>query len=298
MLTSSLDSPLFGTHSLKQSVMLACPAISLLLVIVQPEATQSYGWLMRSAFWVSHIAVGACIALAIAGVVRAISRFGTVERKYYLPVIAATGALGAVIAAPFFTLLDYWFPRDLDQWALADTSGLFPAIAQTLYRSGPTFIAIWICVNLPMLFQRPVMVGLPLNNDKGAEKEPQIKKSATIKTSEGINSNKQAEFFASLPKVLGRELVAVSSYLHYINVYTTTGKALVLGSLKHVAEMFGEEGIMVHRSHWLHKQQVTRVVINSQAAYCVMISGLQIPISRSRRKAVAAEFGRGAINTG
>jgi len=103
-------------------------------------------------------------------------------------------------------------------------------------------------------------------------------------------------FIDSLPAAIGQDIIAASSDLHYINVHTTKGKALVLGSLKYVAEVFGDEGMMTHRGRWIIKRHVERVKLGKDTAYCLMSNGLRVPISRSRRKTVSNEFGRGAVD--
>lgn len=103
--------------------------------------------------------------------------------------------------------------------------------------------------------------------------------------------------FAALPSALGRDLVALSSELHYLRVRTPRGEALVLYSLKNAeAEMesAGVSGLRVHRSHWVAQGHVRRLRRGGRGYVCEMTGGLKVPVSRRRQGDALATFGTGA----
>jgi hypothetical protein len=99
---------------------------------------------------------------------------------------------------------------------------------------------------------------------------------------------------AALPRELGVDLIAVSSELQYLRVWTTRGNALVLGSLQDVEDGEGAGGMRVHRSWWVSARHVRSIRRSGDAAICDMSDGRQVPVSRRRKAEVLARFGDGA----
>ena len=104
-----------------------------------------------------------------------------------------------------------------------------------------------------------------------------------------------ASFLDRLPAVIGRDIVAVSSDLHYLHVDTTRGRAMILGSLKDAAAALGDRGMLVHRAHWVAHAHVRRVQIAGPEAWCHLSTGQRVPVSRRRRRAVRDHYGEGAV---
>ena len=102
-------------------------------------------------------------------------------------------------------------------------------------------------------------------------------------------------FLQSLPGIFGHDVIAVSSDLHYLNVFTLVGKTTVLGNLRDVASELQESGLQVHRSHWVAHKHVDRIINTGGQAACIMSNGLRVPISRRRWKAVREYYGQGVI---
>jgi len=109
--------------------------------------------------------------------------------------------------------------------------------------------------------------------------------------------NHKEEFLQSLPGLVGTDVVAVSSDLHYLNVWTVAGRSTVLGNLRDVASDLAEKGMQVHRSHWVAHAHVRRIVGTASNASCIMSNELRVPISRRRWKSVREQYGRGVIHT-
>lgn len=102
-------------------------------------------------------------------------------------------------------------------------------------------------------------------------------------------------FLQTLPGIFGSDIIAISSDLHYLNVFTLVGRTTVLGNLRDVASELQDTGLQVHRSHWVAHKHVDRIVNSGGQAACIMSNGLRVPVSRRRWKAVRQYYGRGVI---
>ena len=79
-----------------------------------------------------------------------------------------------------------------------------------------------------------------------------------------------------------------------MHVHTDLGHCMLHGALGDAASALGDLGLRVHRSHWVARHAVERVVRSQGQTTCVLANGLRIPVSRRNRAAVLAWFGRDA----
>ena len=101
----------------------------------------------------------------------------------------------------------------------------------------------------------------------------------------------RSEFLSDIPESLGTNVLAISSDLHYLHVYTDQGHCMVLGSLQRAADALGEGGMRVHRAHWVARHAIVKIVKDGQQWYCLLTNDLKIPISRRKQSTVAGWFG-------
>ena len=91
---------------------------------------------------------------------------------------------------------------------------------------------------------------------------------------------------------MGADLVALSSELQYLRVYSSRGEALILHSLREAVELLsGLDGVQVHRSHWVASDHVRELLKNGRNLRLRLSNGLELPVSRSRHAEVKATFG-------
>ena len=278
-----INGTVLGVAPIRTSLLLTCGLLAGLFTVVKPEISAGLNGVMRFIFWVLHIGVGLGAILLASYLLRGWS-------KTVLPVfwgVTLTGVNGAIISAPLYLALEALFPAVaddcwLDQWAGA---GWWQAILVEFVEVLPVLMLSWYAVNIPLFFNKPRL----LNGDV----PPEDPDDPTIAETEKAEQRRQVihYLYSRLPKVIGCDVVAISSDLHYLNVHTRLGKALILGSLKHYVAAFAEQGMLVHRSHWVAKAHVEKVHIAGDTAICLMDTGLQVPISRSKRKAVKDYFG-------
>ena len=101
-----------------------------------------------------------------------------------------------------------------------------------------------------------------------------------------------AAFFDRLPPAIGRDVVSVQSDLHYLHVRTLKGQATLLGALSELDGAMGEAGLRVHRSFWVARKHVKRVIRSAKGWYCEMRDGRRVPIARRRQVDVREFLGK------
>lgn len=97
---------------------------------------------------------------------------------------------------------------------------------------------------------------------------------------------------ASAPRLVARlpgelqsaEIIALEAEEHYTKVHTSAGPVLLLLRFADaIAEMEPQPGLQVHRSFWISRQAVERVVRSGRRTSIQMRGGLEVPVSRSFR---------------
>ncbi len=283
-----VNGTVLGVAPLKTSMLLVAALLSILFTLVKPEVSSGLGLLARFSFWVLHIGIG-LLAILLASYCLCFWRLAQLPTAVSLGV---TGIIGAAFAAPLFCVVELIYPVEpitdsLDEFA---SQGWWQSILAEFFDVMPIMLMSWYAVNFPFLLNKPV-----LTNPTEAE-APDNSFDETDADKRELEQRVE-HLYQRLPEVLGREIVAISSDLHYLNVYTTLGKTLLLGSLKYYAEALVDSGMQVHRSNWVAKKYIVKVHITSTDAYCLMTNGLRVPISRNKRKEVKNYFGQSVRDT-
>ncbi|MGD9340149.1 MAG: LytTR family DNA-binding domain-containing protein [Chromatiales bacterium] len=285
----STDNTVFGVAPLKWTLPVVGAALVLLFVAIRPEASSGLGLFERFGFWSAHVGIGLA-GLVVASLLIRRSLF--IRLPLSLSIIA-TGIVGVIATAPAYWLMDRWLPVPgaavpdgwLDTFAM---EGTWQGVIAECLEVAPLFVASWFVINLPLIFSpsRPDEREPPPDPDA-----PAAPRSGP--TPKGVETGPADGFLDRLPAVLGRDLVAISSDLHYLHVYTTLGKTMLIGSLSDTVRALGPLGMRVHRSHWVAHAHVVRLHIAGKEALCVMSDGLRVPVSRRRRAEVKAQYGQG-----
>jgi len=276
------QSSILGRAPVRRSLPAAGAVLTLLFVAMQPAVTAGLGVFERTVFWTIHVSVG-LLGILIASM---IIRHTVFARWHRVLAIVTAGALGALIVAPLFVVIESLLPfpmldNDDDLLDAFAARGPGHAILAEYLDVLPILVVSWAAVNLPLLLHWPGDGGDPPDPDPGDE----------APAGEPPASAEKVEFLSRLPGSLGNDIVAISSDLHYLHVFTTQGRAMVIGSLRDAALAFADEGMLVHKSHWVRHRHVVRYVAAEQRAVCIMSTGLKVPVSRRRRKEVKAMYG-------
>ena len=278
-----VDGTVLGAAPIKTSLVLVAAILSLLFTVVEPAASAGLGFWARLSFYVLHIGIG-LLAILLAS---CCLRFWRLAQLPTIISLGVTGVIGTVMAAPLYCAIELLYPPEIidDSLDVFGKQGWWQAIVAEFLQVLPVMLASWYSVNLPFLLDKPRLL-----NEVDADVPDGSPDEFDLEASE--RQRRLEHLYQRLPEVLGRDIVAISSDLHYLNVHTTLGKILVLGSLKYYAEALADIGMQVHRSNWVAKAHIVKVYVAGAEAYCLMSNGMKVPISRNKRKEVKSYFGQ------
>lgn len=280
MMTKAISK--FRGYDMAREKTFLASALSLIMLftLLEPDETANYSIPMSLLFWTCHVGAGLAILYLASYWIR--NKVNSKLSPFTL--VSISGLIGAVLCAPIYTWFDVIFPS-VDEVSMSgldslEHTSMIWALLVEFTEMGPIFLASWFVVNIPLLTRK----------HRASSNENMNTSGGNLEELQEDDESKNM-LLDKLPSVIGRDIVSVSSDLHYINIETAKGKALILGSIKTVAEAFQNEGIQVHRSHWVAYKHVSKLHINGDKAYCLTTTGNKIPVSRSKRKAVKDAFG-------
>ncbi len=280
------NATVLGIASLSRTLPVVAVALVALFVLMKPEATHGFGFFERLAFWSVHVGAG------LGGILVASRLLGSrvLSRVPVWAAVVVTALTAAALLAPAYLALESLQPAELvpppDDWL--DEFGarsLGHAVLAEFIEVAPVFLAAWCVVNLPLLLGRRRDADAPPGSDPRPDDPPPVRREPPETAADDV-------FFARLPRSLGRDVICVSSDLHYLHVHTANGKAMILGTLRDACRALGESGMQVHRSHWVAHAHVERLARRGSSLDCVMSNGLRIPVSRRNRNPVTEWYGR------
>lgn len=279
-----------GAASLSTTLPIIGIALVLLFVLMKPEATSGFSVPERLLFWSAHIGLGLVSILVASKLIRV----RLVRNTPPWLAILLTGLIGAATLAPLYLLLEGLVPPHLadepDDWLdFFSMQGPIQSVIAEFLEVTPVFLAAWFAVNLPLLVGHPeVDEGPPGGTggpDVASSDNPTPQQSPDIEDSE-------EDFYSRLPRAIGRDIILVSSDMHYLHVQTILGKCMILGTIRDAAEQLGEIGMLVHRSHWVAHKHVRRLARSGRSWKCVMSNDQRVPVSRRNHGKVSEWYGR------
>ncbi len=240
------------------------------LTSIGPSASEGLGTLNRMTFWAAHVIP----ALAILSVTQIV--IGGIE-----PLSAQRGIVQVVLSAVIASILFAPVALGIDsvfagEGALDDNGqSIFIRLGSELAHFFVPLVLIWSLINAPSLLQL----------ERAGPRTP----AERMKEPAPVDAREVAEFWSRVPGRLGQNLVALSAELHYLRVFTTEGDTLILFPFgRAVDQLQDENGMQIHRSHWIALDQIDEVVTRDGRMFCEMIGGLTLPVSRSYRSALKA----------
>lgn len=278
----------FGIWPLGRSIFVVGAMLVAIFVLMEPEASQGLGFVDRTLFWVTNV------GLALAALYAA-SWFLLPRVMHYLPpwlALLLAGIAGAALMAPFGYAIELIQP---ESWELDDgdwldnfeSQGVWQGILAELGEVGPQVLLVWMAINLPLLKSKPVYTKPHPDDDGNGRKNIDVEKDEAGQYA----LEARDEFLGDVPESLGTNVLAISSDLHYLHVHTEIGHCMILGSLQRAADALGEDGMLVHRAHWVARHAIVKIVKDGQQWYCLLSNDLKIPISRRKKSSVAGWFG-------
>lgn len=105
-----------------------------------------------------------------------------------------------------------------------------------------------------------------------------------------VNEDGLSGFMRRLPPELGSGLIRLSASDHYVEAYTRHGHAMILLRFSDaLGELDGADGLQIHRSHWVARSAIRRLVTKNRRLMVELEDGTCLPVSRSRLGAIRAE---------
>ncbi|MEM8997713.1 MAG: LytTR family DNA-binding domain-containing protein [Acidobacteriota bacterium] len=312
----------FGRYLLASGLV-----VSLLFTVIAPAASAGFDLPGRFLYWTLHV-FGALGALAAAQAT--LGRSARWRRRPWLTTSVA-GVLGAWLFAPLALGLEQVLglvPEPdgdiLDAWALRWGSAGALAV-EALELTAPV-AATWVALNMPWLLRLdftpapgPAAAESRSSEVRAVDPSPRVEET-DVEPADGApgghpdpregpapgtanrpgDAHREDGFVDLLPAALGRDVAALSSQLHYLEVHTTRGRALVLYNLKDAVDELERvlDGLQIHRSHWVADAHVRRLTRRSGGWICELNTGLELPVSRRRAADAKRRWGAGATYRG
>lgn len=272
-------------------------------VVMAWNPTGSRAPRMDGPFWPALYWLGlllpmwALLHLSTEGLRRALRSLGL--RLPLLGLLVAASVLATFLMRPY--LIHYWalVDRLLDPASvrtLADLPPIWPRsvgeFIGTVERAG-FLIAVWVAVNLFYVHA----LGVPRYGHaaltSGAGSAPAAFQAAPVTLPSPPAGDEPASlapppaaptpaFLERLPRDLGRDVLALQAQDHYLRVTTRTGSSLILYRFSDaLREMEPVDGLRAHRSHWVARAAVKRLVARNGRHFLLLDNGERIPVSRT-----------------
>lgn len=275
---------------------LSCTGAALwcLMMALQPDLGFSAPWPWMALFWALQIIVGLAVLQSALYVMSLADRAG---RLPLWALVAGSGVAGSVLLAPVYWLIGEGLMEGaLGFAATADADDVFgpqagfglAALVQEFVDIVGPVTAAWALISWPRL---PGLLPPPVARSRPAS-APAETRSALADDTHSIAV--RPSWRDALPAELGDDLIAVTSELQYLRVWTSRGCALIPGALQEVEQAEGLAGMRIHRSWWVHAGHVRGVRRSGDAALCELSDGREVPVSRRRKAEVLARFGDSA----
>ena len=111
------------------------------------------------------------------------------------------------------------------------------------------------------------------HREPDAEAQPEPREPATAPSPYSI--------FHRLPRRLGTDLIYLTVDDHYVEAHTRAGSGILLMRFADACAELSDRGLQVHRSYWVAKRYMKRLVRRDGRTVLRLITGEEIPVSRT-----------------
>ncbi|MEO1168615.1 MAG: LytTR family DNA-binding domain-containing protein [Pseudomonadota bacterium] len=248
-------------------------AIGAVLGLLGPFGTYEMPTAMRLAYWIGFIMVGYVIYRPVQTVAVWLSETTAIPLWTTLLFAAALAAI-PLTAVVGFALAG----MSVDTDYLGAGFGLL--YLQVLGIGLGIQAAMWL------LFTRHINADSPESEDTASPSAPKPLDVRDI----AMPERPDVPFFERLPPELGNHLVCLEMQDHYVKAHTLAGSEMLLMRLRDaMAELGDIEGLQVHRSWWVARDQVRAIRREGRGIKLELANGLLAPVARSRREKLRAE---------
>lgn len=189
-----------------------------------------------------------------------------------------SGLIGVLLFTPFALTLDFAFGSNE-----YSKQHVMSQLVDELGGVGPPVIISWLAMNAPWILGYRIKQADALA--EGHDLTPSSEQKAVNKNNDAIKA--AVPLFDMLPSSIGNDIVFIKAELHYIEVNTTQGHALILYNLRDaMKELMYLPGLQTHRSFWINLKHFKSIKKQGRQGLILMNDGHEIPISRTQLKTV------------
>ena len=239
--------------------------LALIFTVIRPAFVGDTGFFTSLLFWLLHVGLLFPLLILVHAGLQSTPAF----RKLNVWVMTGlAGALSALLFVPVALIFDYLFA--LDDWTRINT--MSDVLRLAMHEATAIILPVsicWVAINAPRILQMNFQINVEPLNDS-APPAPD-----------------RNHLLALVPKSIGSDIIYVASELHYLRVVTVLGDALVLYSLRNAVDDLSatHDGVQTHRSFWVNKRHIEKIVGRSGDRHVLTKQGHLIPISRRQYKA-------------
>ncbi len=245
----------------------------LLFTMLEPESLAGESVLVSLIFWIIQFSILMPLLIYTHGFLQKISFF---EHLNPWLKTGLAGFTGSLVFVPIGLSIDYIM--GLDDWINVQTPEqiLLLGLEETMGVVGLVTLT-WIAINAPRILQ--------LNFQHHDIADAQQKKTEPAPCTEPC-------ILSLIPHELGRDIIYLMSELHYLRIVTTKGETLQLYNLQNAMEELKGlyDGLQTHRSYWINKIHVEKIIGKAPDRNVLMKQGYIIPISRRKYTSIKSHF--------
>jgi len=255
--------------------------LGLLFALISPASAQDWDGVRRMFQWQAQTLTP--MALLIASHLL-LHQWEWFDRLNPWLKLIFSGIFGAMLFSPFALLLDVWLHDEViakGQWPAA-------LMEEFSHLASPVIIC-WVAVNAPWL------LGFRLEKHLNSYMPDEASWPAPSQDNDKKQHHKEPPFFQLVPSDIRSDIVYLKAELHYLEVVTIKGKALILYNLKDAMHELSERsGFQTHRSYWVARQFVQALKKDGRQGRLQLTNGELIPVSRRNMEEVATLVAQGA----
>lgn len=232
--------------------------VGLMFTFIAPDDNLKYGWFSHLLHWQLQTILPMLIAITAQ---RLLLRSPLVSQLNPWLKLCISGVFACLLMSPIALFSDL----TLGNQHLSDA--IAAELINEFFAITPPILVCWVAINSPFLLGW------------------QLTKVNTESESDTNEVTDQPQFYDLLPKEVHGEIVFLKSELHYLEVVTTKGKALILYTLKNaIQELHQYDGVQPHRSYWVNQQFIRTIEKLGREGRIQTCNGDFIPVSRSNMK--------------
>jgi hypothetical protein len=263
----------FGSVSSQRYFFWVSVFLILLFTLLEPESLAGESVLTSLVFWTLQISILMPLLIFTHRFLQQIKFF-----DHFNPWVKTgmAGFLVSLIFVPIGLGIDYVI--GLDDWAGIQTlEEALPLILEEASGIIGPIPLTWMAINAPRIlqlnFQSPIIL-----EEKNKEQKPE--------------KNSDPFILSLIPPELGQDIIYLMSELHYLRIVTAKGETLQLYNLQNAMDELKDlyEGVQTHRSYWVNKAHVEKIVGRAPDRNILTKQGHLVPISRRQYTRVKKFF--------